>query len=383
MNEARHLVIGGGPAGSMLAIRLAAAGREVVLLEKERSAHHKVCGEFLSRETVEYLRQAGIDPLALGAATIRRVRHSAGRSAAESALPFTALSLSRLVLDEALLARAAEMGCKVERGAFVERLTSQEGAWVAEVRDGQSWRSSTVFLASGKHDLRGLEREPGVQGDMVGFKLHWRLALQQTEALREFMELFLFHGGYGGLSLVEADVANLCLVVRRKTLRKTGRWNELLAMLLNENPHLAERMNGATPLWGRPLAISPIPYGYFCKQNDGRWRVGDQAAVIPSFTGDGMAIALHSASLAGEMFLAGETAEDYHNALRRQLGRNMRLATGISRTMVTRAGVAFSSFGLSLFPSSMRWIASSTRIPEEALIHSAAPNLAESGLAIR
>jgi flavin-dependent dehydrogenase len=228
-----------------------------------------------------------------------------------------------------------------------------------------------VFLASGKHDLRGLEREPGVQSDMVGFKLHWRLALEQTEALREFMDLFLFPGGYGGLSLVEADAANLCLVVRRKTLRKIGGWNQLLATLLNENQLLAQRLQGATALWERPLAISPIPYGYLARKNDGLWRIGDQAAVIPSFTGDGMAMALHSASLAAQMFLAGETADGYHSTLQRQLGKNMRLATGISRAMVTGAGCAIASFGLSLFPNSMRWIANSTRIPERALIQTA------------
>jgi flavin-dependent dehydrogenase len=52
-----HLVIGGGPAGSMVAMRLAEAGREVLLLEKGRTAHDKVCGEFLSREAVQYLSQ--------------------------------------------------------------------------------------------------------------------------------------------------------------------------------------------------------------------------------------------------------------------------------------------------------------------------------------
>ena len=39
-----HLVIGGGLAGSMVAVRLAAAGREITLLERERTSHHKVCG---------------------------------------------------------------------------------------------------------------------------------------------------------------------------------------------------------------------------------------------------------------------------------------------------------------------------------------------------
>ena len=381
--EARHLVIGGGPAGWMLAIRLAAAGREVVLLEKERFAHHKVCGEFLSREAVEYLRQGGVDPLALGAATIRFVRHSVKRSVVEAALPFTALSLSRLALDEALLAGAAETGCNVQRGAWVERLSSHQGVWEAELRGGQSWRAATVFLASGKHDLRGLEREPGVQSDMVGFKLHWRLAPEQAEALREFMDLFLFQGGYGGLSLVEADAANLCLVVRRKTLRKIGGWNDLLATLRKENQLLAQRLQGAAPLWERPLAISPIPYGYLAGENDGLWRIGDQAAVIPSFTGNGMAIALHSASLAAQMFLAGESEDRYRSTLQRQLRPNMRLATSISRAMVTGAGCAIASFGLSLFPNSMRWIASSTRIPQRALVQTAARSAARPMSAFR
>jgi len=56
-NSIENLVIGGGPAGSMLALRLAGSGREVRLLEKEREPHHKVCGEFLSAEAVEYLRR--------------------------------------------------------------------------------------------------------------------------------------------------------------------------------------------------------------------------------------------------------------------------------------------------------------------------------------
>ena len=383
LRQARHLIIGGGPAGSMLAIRLAAAGGEVVLLEKEHAAHHKVCGEFLSRETVEYLRQAGVDPIALGATTIRFVRHSVKRRVVEAALPFTALSLSRFVLDEALLTRAAEMGCTVERGAFVEKLTGREGDWTAKLRDEQQWSAGTVFLAAGKHDLRGLEREPGVQSDMVGFKLHWQLAPEQTEALREFMELFLFSGGYGGLSLVEADVANLCLVVRRNTLRGIGGWNQLLAMLVGENHLLAQRLQNGRPLWERPLAISPIPYGYLAAKADGLWRVGDQAAVIPSFTGDGMAIALHSASVAAQMFLSGEPEHQYHRTLQSQLGRNMRLATGISRAMVTGAGCGLASFALPLFPSSMRWIANATRIPERALIHAPAHGEVRSESAMR
>lgn len=362
-----HLIIGGGLAGAMTGLRLAAAGREATILERECTAHHKVCGEFLSREAVEYLQETGVDPLELGAHPIRFVRLTAKRHLVEAALPFTALSLSRCVLDEALLARAAHAGCGIERGAFVESLSHHQGQWRAQLRGGETWTAENAFLASGKHDLRGLERQAGPHGDLVGFKLHWRLAPAQTEGLRECMELYLFPGGYGGLSLVEGDTANFCLVVRRTVLRKLGGWPELLAAIQNENPHIAERLSDASALWDRPLAVSSIPYGYLAGRPDGLWCVGDQSACIPSFTGDGMSIALHSGALAAQMALAGESAELYHQRLSAQLNRAMGLATFLSRTIVSSAGRMLAPVGLSIFPHAMNWIAASTRIPDRAL----------------
>jgi menaquinone-9 beta-reductase len=362
-----YLVIGGGLAGSMAAMRLAAAGREVTLLEKERSAHHKVCGEFLSREAVEYLRSAGVEPLDLGAATLGVVRLSAHRKIVEAALPFTAISLSRSVLDEAMLARARAAGCRVERGAFVQGISRSGGRWRAQVRGGDAWHAAHLFLASGKHDLGGWEREDCAQGDLVGFKLHWRLTPSQTSSLRGAMELFLFSGGYGGLSLVENDVANLCLVVQRNEMRRQGAWPGLLANLMDQNEHLGLRLDGAAPLWDRPLAIYPIPYGYVSKHAHDLWPIGDQAAVIPSFTGDGMSIALHSGALAAQMALAGASASDYQKVLSGHLRRSMALSTWLSRAMVTRMGRTLAPFALAAIPAAMGWVASSTRIPQDAL----------------
>jgi flavin-dependent dehydrogenase len=96
--------------------------------------------------------------------------------------------------------------------------------------------------------------------------------------------------------------------------------------------------------------------------------VGDQAAVIPSFTGDGMSIALHSAAVASEMYMAGESAQQYNHRLHAQLSRGMGLATFLSRSMVTKAGRSLALFGLSVFPNAMRWIAASTRIPKQAIL---------------
>jgi flavin-dependent dehydrogenase len=363
-----NLVIGGGLAGAMTALRLAAAGREVRLLEREPKPHHKVCGEFLSPEAVGYLRHAGVDPVRLGAATIDHLRLAVRERVVETALPFRALSLSRWVLDEALLAQAAEAGCVVRRGVKVESLANSQGVWIAEQSDGPLQRGRSVFLSTGKHDLRGWQRPQGRQGDLVGFKLHWRLSASETEALRGTMDLFLFASGYGGLCLVEGDTANLCLVVRRSRLRDLGGWPELLKALLDENRHIRLRLAGGTPLWERPLAVSSIPYGHLSGASCGLWCVGDQAAVIPSFTGDGMAIALHSGALGAEMYTAGKSPAQYHETLGAQLGRGMSLATLLSRLMVSSAGRRLAPIALAVVPGAMSWIARSTRIPEAAVL---------------
>ena len=374
--KSAHLVLGGGLAGSMLALRLAEAGSGVTLLERERTPHHKVCGEFLSPEAVHYLHRAAIDPIALGAQPIRFLRLAAGRRVIQTALPFTALSLSRCVLDEALLTRAAQSGCTVLRSAFVQSLQQENSLWTAQLRDGASHSAHTLFLATGKHDLRGLERHPGPhsdpQNEMIGFKLQWRLAPAQTEALRNYMDLYLFKGGYGGLSLVEGDAATLCLVVRRGVLHKIGDWPKLLASIQQQTPHLALRLSGASPLWERPLAVSAIPYGYLGGRPNlpNLWRLGYQAACIPSFTGDGMSIALHSASLAAEMHLAGQSSNEYHQTLRTHLHRGMTLATTLSRLMVTTLGRTLAPIALTFYPGAMQSIAGHTRIPDYALIHS-------------
>jgi flavin-dependent dehydrogenase len=359
-----HLVIGGGPAGSMAAIRLAEAGRRVTLLEREREAHAKVCGEFLSVEAVEYLDRVGIDLRALGAVPIERVRLCNGVSIAETALPFRAYSLSRMVLDEAMIVRAAAKGCTVRRGIIAEGLIMEADGWRVEIRGEEPLRARAVFLATGKHDVHGWARGAGQQPDLIGFKLHWRLQPEQTGALRGGMELFLFRDGYGGLSLVEGDMANLCLVVRRRRLQAYGGWDGLLEEFRRGNRLLEERLQGAQAVWERPLAIAPIPYGYAAVENRGVWRIGDQAAVIPSFTGDGMSIAMHSATLAAQMCIEGKSSAAYHRALRGQLRSGMRLATLLSRAMVTPVGRGLAAW---MMPRALEWIAATTRVPEQAI----------------
>lgn len=359
------LVIGGGPAGAALGTLLARAGRSVRILEKTMSAQDKMCGEFLSDEAIRYLRGLGVDPGAIGAKQTSEVRLVARGLIGECALPFVGMSVARRVLDEALLSAALNGGAGVERGKAVESLQREDGQWVARLTDGGKLCAEAAFLATGKHDLLGWHRPAGRQNDLVAFKMYFRLEYGQRAEIENRVELVLFPGGYGGLLLLGGEVLNLCVLVRQSVLRRLGRWENLLGHMQTASPHLARYLEGAEPLLEKPLALSAIPYGYLCERaTDGLWRLGDQAAVIPSFSGDGISIALHSAHLAAEDYLRGKSADDYQRRLCAQLRRPVGVATAVSRLMVSAPAAGQV---VRVWPGLLSAITRLTRVPNEAL----------------
>jgi flavin-dependent dehydrogenase len=362
------LIVGGGPAGAALAVLLARAGRPVTLVERDPGPRHKVCGEFISGEAAAYLLDLGLDLQALGAVPILKVRLAARGPAAEAPLPFAAFSLSRRRLDEALLQHAAACGAVVRRGCKVRALTPCEGGWRAAVHGGAELQAGAVFLATGKHDLKGFRRPQGLHRGLVGFKMHWRLAPAQAAALVEAVELHLFPGGYAGLEPIEEGLANLCLVVGKGALGGGVAWPGVLQSLTTACPGLASRLRGAAPLWARPLAIAAIPYGHVGSANDGLWRLGDQFAVIPSFAGDGIGIALHSAQAAAGAWLAGEDAPAFNRALKADLGARVRGSALLSRLLVQGWAQPLAAGLTRLRPQLLSAAAVRTRIPEKALL---------------
>jgi flavin-dependent dehydrogenase len=363
------LIVGGGLAGSAAAIKLAQADRGITLVEKESRPHNKVCGEFLSHEALIYLKHLGVDPIALGAVPITSVRLAGRLSVSESTLPFAALSLTRSKLDEELLRLAEMAGTKIRRGLSVHYLEQNDEGWKATLQGGSSITARTMFLATGKHDLHGRARPAGVQSDLIAFKMYWRLAASEARALEGHVELNLYNGGYAGLQPVEDGVANLCCLIRRADFRRLGgRWDSLLQAMQDDCPHLKQRLRGATPLLNRALAISSIPYGFVRSHTEGLWALGDQAAVIPSFTGDGMSIALHSGQLAAEMYLRGKTEDDFQRSLHKQLRTQVSLATMLSRGLVLEPYRTLMEGLARFWPGLLTVTARRTRLSAESML---------------
>ena len=357
-------VIGAGVAGCAAAIALSRGGRSVTLIEREHTPRHKVCGEFLSGEALEDLQALGIDVAALGAVPIDTVRLAAARRAAEAPLPFPAASLTRKTLDTALIAEAVAAGVRVQRGRSVQALSrTTTGMWQATLDDGTICEAPTAFLATGKHDLRGHAR-PKDPRRWVAFKMYYRLAPAQAVELARASELMLYPGGYGGIQPVEGGVANLCCVVQQRYLAREGhRWDNFLAAMQQDCPHLAMRLAGAEPLLDKPVAITHIPYGHIRRTTEnGLYCIGDQAAVIPSFTGDGISIALHTARCAVSACLAAEPAPLFQARLRSALLPQMRLAELAAHGLNNSLARAVLPFCLRVWPGVMRVTARLTRV---------------------
>ena len=367
--EDKVLILGGGVAGCAAAIALARKGRSVTLIEREPAPRHKVCGEFLSGEALEDLLALDIDVASLGAVPIDYVRLAAARRAAEAPLPFPAASLTRKALDTALIAAAIAARVRVEQGRSVqelERNTSE--VWRATLDDGSTREARTAFLATGKHDLRGHRRSEDPQR-WVAFKMYFRLSPAQTVALAGASELMLYPGGYGGIQPVEGGVANLCCVVQQRYLpRGSNRWESFLAKMQQDCPHLAMRLECAEPLLDKPIAITHIPYGYIRRTTeDGLYCIGDQAAVIPSFTGDGISIALHTARCAAAAYLAAEPAPIFQSKLRAAMQAQMRLAELAADGLNNSLARAILPFCLRVWPGVMRVTARLTRVAQHAV----------------
>ena len=370
------LVAGGGLAGAAAACLLAQAGRAVTLIEREANPVEKICGEFVSAEAQATCRRLGLDLATLGGHPIHRLRLVRGEKSVSCVLPFTGLGLSRRVLDAALLGHAARCGAELRLGQTAS-LRHTQNRLVVETADGEAWRPGILLLATGKQDMRAARRHAPSPPDLVGFKLHLRLAATQQAALAGHVEILLLRQGYAGLQMIGGGLANLCLLVERARLQAAGgNWDGLLADLLASEPHLHARLAGAAPPEAPPLSIFRVPYGFVHAPSAADppdiWRLGDQMAVIPSFTGDGMSIALHSAAVAVSGVLGGQDAAEYHRQMRRDIAAQIGRAGALYRLGRAPAGQAALMGAVRLWPGALRLAARLTRVPQSAQCRAAA-----------
>jgi flavin-dependent dehydrogenase len=151
--------------------------------------------------------------------------------------------------------------------------------------------------------------------------------------------LHLFRKGYAGLVMQEDGGANLCLAMRHSRFAELDRKADIvLAALAAECPALADRLAAAAVI-GPVQAVANVPYGWRARTTTaGIYRVGDQAGVIPSLAGEGIAIALASGMAAADAIRRAQPAGRFQAALAHRTARPIQIAAALWHVAERPAG---------------------------------------------
>ena len=354
------VVIGAGPAGSAAAAILAEAGFAPLVIEKDRFPRRKVCGEFLSGTARESLvRLDALAEIAGEAAAIDRgtVCLRRGRSV-DFELSTRGFGISRLRLDEILARRASERGAEIRFGCRVLAIERDVGATmlVRIAGDGgleESVRARAVVGSWGRWDAldRTLHRRFLERG---GRFFGWSRDYEPVPGVLEGdVRLYLFRGGYCGLSRVEGERIHLAGVISEARRRRLpSGWDAAVDHARRDNPAL-DRDLAALPIRspGGDLGTGPVYFTAKRPTERGALMAGDAAGVIDPFLGEGLSAALASGILAGETFaaaLSGRIALEeapgvYALAWRRRLRSRIGWGTALRGLMLHPLAAAFAA----------------------------------------
>ncbi len=393
MNKNPHLaIVGAGPAGVSLAIRLAQKNFRVTLIERDKFPRHKLCGEFISPECLRHFRELGVfnEMLAAGGERISETIFYApnGKSVAVPSEWFNenesgALSLSRAEMDFQLLEKAKSCGVAIlEECSVVGVLIENENVCGVKIKNKtgamQEIFSDLTIDATGRAKIleklaaREFSRENSKNvyskyksnsAKLVGFKTH----LKNANLAKGVCEIYFFRGGYGGLSFVENNLANHCFLIKAEVVKEFGGdADRIVENVVFQNKRARETMENAEPVF-EWLAVSVDGFG---EKNLNPAKnliaVGDAAAFIDPFTGSGMLLAFESAEILAHTIIENalypeRIAEVYKSRHREKFQNRLRVCSILRRAAFVPNLARLAISALNLSKTARKFLTHSTR----------------------
>lgn len=292
-------IIGGGLAGLISAICLARRGIACTVFEKRSYPFHRVCGEYVSNETLPFLNSMGLFPRLFHPPHIHRFQLSAV-SGKHAFLPLSlgGFGISRYAFDSFLAGKAREAGVTVHENCEVNQITFNGNLFSLNTTAG-SLTAGLVIGAYGKRarlDVLLGRSFINRRSPYVGVKYHIR-----TNFPDDLIALHNFEGGYCGISRVEDNITNLCYLTHRDALRKCGSIEALEREVLCKNPLLKHIFEHSEFLFAKPETISEISFHIREPVYNHMLMAGDTAGLITPLCGNGMAMAIRSGKLVSEV----------------------------------------------------------------------------------
>jgi flavin-dependent dehydrogenase len=303
------IIVGGGPAGTSAAISAVRAGARVLLLERGRFPRHKVCGEFVSAESLGLLSELLHRDYAclLGdAVRIPQARVFLDGRIVQTVVDPPAASIARLNLDAALWHSAENAGVDARQQITVQSSLASDGLFRVRTTAGE-FEARALVNASGRWSNLSVApvQDVASQKKWLGLKAHYAEAFAEPS-----VDLYFFDGGYCGVQPVAVSGEN----------SNGGRVNasgmvradvaSTLPDVFAQHPALLERSRNWTRL-SDPVGTSPLIFRDPQPARENVLMVGDAAGFVDPFVGDGISLALRGGSLASKClaaFFAGQSS---------------------------------------------------------------------------
>jgi digeranylgeranylglycerophospholipid reductase len=331
-------IVGAGPAGSTAAEEIAAAGLEVVLIDRKAEIGTPVqCGGFLpeTQELIELTPQARLprnlievpERCILHRTRLQRIYASSGRS---KEFIMAGRTVDRRAFDRHLAARAARAGARILPAT--KAFFSRPGLNLSGRFSGHL-EAKVVIGADGPHS--NIARAIGVPPGEMGICMEYEMANVDIDpdAVEMYFGTQYAPGGYAWIIPLGADIANIGVGVRASYLSGL-RLPTILEKFVREHPVVGGRlkrgevlavMRGSVPAGGMPGSI----------QKDNVLLAGDAAGHVMATSGGGIPLAMIAGRIAGEVaagFVKGQTGlDDYRRRINSQFGKELEQSVQIRR----------------------------------------------------
>jgi flavin-dependent dehydrogenase len=296
------IIIGGGLAGLITAIKLIDAGISSLVVEKKSYPFHRVCGEYISNEATPFLQSIGLFPDQFVPTRITHLELSAIRGdLVRLPLDLGGFGISRFTFDHFLYQEASKRGVKFLLNTEIVQVSYAEGNFTLKTSQDEILNADLVIGAYGKRSRLDISMNRSFtrkRSPFVGVKYHIK-----TSHPADLIALHNFRGGYCGVSNVEDGKTNLCYLTERDQLKKHKNIVQFQEAVMFQNPHLKKIFQEADFLFKSPETINEITFETKSAVEGHVLMTGDSAGMITPLCGNGMAIAIHSAKILSELII--------------------------------------------------------------------------------
>lgn len=370
-NRYQVAIIGGGLGGLTLAIQLADKGYSCILFEKNKYPFHRVCGEYISMESWNFLEEIGLSLSNQQLPRINQLHVSApSGKLLKCELDLGGFGISRYSLDNQLKELAIKKGVYIQDGCKVQDIRFQNLAFVIQSAAGEyitdmcigAWGKQSNMDTSIKRKYNNTLNKK--EENYIGIKYHVQLGLPP-----ERIELHNFKSGYCGISKVEGNTCCMCYLTAAKNLRDyNGDIREMEKQVLMQNPILKKYFESAVFLFDEPLAISQIRIGYKGAVEKNIVMIGDAAGNIAPLSGNGMSMAMRSSKqLAGlldnyftKKITRTELNKSYEQFWKKQFKKRIQISSVLQQLLKNEFLTNLTIWFLNCFPVLKRAVVKST-----------------------